>query len=135
MLWPLRARKSDNYNIFANCSTKFHFKVRKPHFRLRNALFKRVLERNGKHKNILEFDIEKDYCALHWEVCIDMNFIYYLLLSLSIPLSLSIFLSFYLSLSPSLSQKKRIMQIYGCFRPWCYMYIFLTWLYNFRNQN
>jgi hypothetical protein len=27
---------------------------------LRNALFKRGLERNGKNKNGLEFDVEKD---------------------------------------------------------------------------
>ena len=56
--------------LFGNCgkyhfrirksSTKFHFKVRKPHFKLRKALFKRGLERNGKNKNVLEFDVEKD---------------------------------------------------------------------------
>ena len=41
-------------------STKFHFKVRKHHTKLRKALFKRGLERNGKNKNVLEFDVEKD---------------------------------------------------------------------------
>ena len=40
-------------------STKFHFKVRKSHFELREALFKKGLERNGKYKNVLEFDVEK----------------------------------------------------------------------------
>ena len=39
---------------------KPHFKARKPHFRLRKALFKRGLERNGKSKDVLEFDVEKD---------------------------------------------------------------------------
>ena len=39
-------------------STKFHFKVWKPHFILRKALFKKGLERNGKNKNFLEFDVE-----------------------------------------------------------------------------
>ena len=34
--------------------TKFHFRVRKPQFKLRKALFKRDLE------NVLEFDVEKD---------------------------------------------------------------------------
>ena len=32
-------------------STKLHFKVRKPHLKLRKALFKRGLERIGKNKN------------------------------------------------------------------------------------
>ena len=41
-------------------STKFLFKVRKPYFKLRKALFKRGLEKNGKNKNVLEFDVEKD---------------------------------------------------------------------------
>ena len=41
-------------------STKFHIKVRKPHFKLRKALFTKGLERNCKNKNTLEFDIEKD---------------------------------------------------------------------------
>ena len=41
-------------------STKFYIKVRKPHFKLRKALFKRGLERNCKNKNVLEFDVEKD---------------------------------------------------------------------------
>ena len=36
--------------------TKFYIKVRKPHFKLRKALFKR----GCKNKIILEFDIEKD---------------------------------------------------------------------------
>ena len=40
-------------------STKFHFKVSKPHFKLRKALFKRGLDRNGRNKNLLEFDVEK----------------------------------------------------------------------------
>ena len=40
-------------------STKFNIKVRKPHFKLRKALFKRDLERNYKSKNVLEIDIEK----------------------------------------------------------------------------
>ena len=35
-------------------------KVRKPHFKLRKAIFKRRLERNFKIKNALEFDVEKD---------------------------------------------------------------------------
>ena len=39
---------------------KLHIKVRKPHFKLRKALFKIVLERNCKNKNVLEFDLEKD---------------------------------------------------------------------------
>ena len=47
---PFQIRKS---------MTKFHFKVRKPYFKLRKALFKRSLERNVKNKNILEFDEEK----------------------------------------------------------------------------
>ena len=34
--------------------------MRKPHIQLRKSLFKRGLERNGKIKNILEFDEEKD---------------------------------------------------------------------------
>ena len=45
---PFRIRISSNI---------FHFKVRKPHFKLREALFKRSLERNG-NKNVLEFDLE-----------------------------------------------------------------------------
>ena len=40
-------------------STKFHFKARKPHFKLQKALFKKSLERRGKNKNVLEFDVEK----------------------------------------------------------------------------
>ena len=36
-------------------STKFCFKVKKPHFKLRKALFKKVLETNCKTKNYLEF--------------------------------------------------------------------------------
>ena len=43
-----------------NHSTKFHIKIRKPHFKLRKALFKRGLERNGKNKKFLEFDVEKE---------------------------------------------------------------------------
>ena len=38
--------------------TQFHIKVRKPHFKLQKALFKRGLERNCKSKNVLEFDVE-----------------------------------------------------------------------------
>ena len=47
-------------------SRKTHFrirkyiKVRKPHFKLPKALFKRVLERNCKNRNVLEFDVKKD---------------------------------------------------------------------------
>ena len=41
-------------------SIKFHFKVRKPRFKPRKALFKRGLERNGKNKNVLEFQGKKD---------------------------------------------------------------------------
>ena len=40
-------------------SSKFHFKVRKPHFKLWKSLFKRGLGRNSKIKNVLEFDIKK----------------------------------------------------------------------------
>ena len=36
-------------------STKIHFKVRTPYFKLRKALFNRGLERNSKIKNVLEF--------------------------------------------------------------------------------
>ena len=39
---------------------KFHFKIKKPYFKLRKALLKRGLERNGKNKNVLKFDLEKD---------------------------------------------------------------------------
>ena len=41
-------------------STKFYIKVRKPHFQLQKALFKRDFERNFKNKNVLEYDVEKD---------------------------------------------------------------------------
>ena len=41
-------------------STKFHIKVRKPYFKLRKTLFKGGLKINGKNKNILECDIEKE---------------------------------------------------------------------------
>ena len=41
-------------------STKFHFKVRKPYFKLWKALFKWGLEIYVKNKNVLEFDVEKD---------------------------------------------------------------------------
>ena len=37
------------------CGKSISEKVRKPHFKLRKALFKRVLE----SKNVLEFDVEK----------------------------------------------------------------------------
>ena len=40
--------------------TKFYIKVRKPHFQLQKALFKRGFERNFKNNNVLEFDVEKD---------------------------------------------------------------------------
>ena len=40
-------------------STKFYIKVRKPHFQLQKALFKRSFERNCKAKNVLEYDLEK----------------------------------------------------------------------------
>ena len=46
---PFQKRKSSN---------KFHFKVRRPHFKLQKALFKRGLERTCKNKNVLEFDVE-----------------------------------------------------------------------------
>ena len=41
-------------------STKFHFKVRKLYFKMWKALFKRGLVRNGKSKDVLEFDVEKE---------------------------------------------------------------------------
>ena len=42
-------------------STKFHIEVRKPHFKLRKALFEKGLDRNCKYKKcVLEFDVEKD---------------------------------------------------------------------------
>ena len=41
-------------------STKFHNKVRKLHFKLRKALFKRNLERNCSNKNVLNFVVEID---------------------------------------------------------------------------
>ena len=41
--------------------------------------------------------------SLHEEVCIDLNFIYYLLLSLSLSLSLSLYIYIYISPSLSLS--------------------------------
>ena len=40
-------------------NSKFHIKVRKPHFILRKPLFKRGLERNSENKTVLEFDVEK----------------------------------------------------------------------------
>ena len=56
-----RLQKSQKYAVIARkFSTKFHFKVRKPCFKLRKAFFKGGLERNGKIKNVLEFDVEKD---------------------------------------------------------------------------
>jgi hypothetical protein len=39
-----------NHSESGNDITKFHIKVRKPHLKLRKALFKRSLERTGKHK-------------------------------------------------------------------------------------
>ena len=47
-------------SLFWKSSTKFHVKIRKPYFNLRKELFIRSLERNGKNKNDLEFDVEKD---------------------------------------------------------------------------
>ena len=47
-------------------STKFHFKGRKPHFKLRKAIFKRGLERNHK-KSVLEFDVERDGGIILWD--------------------------------------------------------------------
>ena len=41
-------------------STKFHIKIRKPHFKLQKVLFKRGLERYGVNKIVLEFDVERD---------------------------------------------------------------------------
>ena len=41
----MRKIPSQNKDIY----TKFHFKVRKPHFKLRKALIKRGLKRNGKN--------------------------------------------------------------------------------------
>ena len=52
--------RGNSAKIMRKSCTKFHFKVRKPHFKLRKALFKRVLERNVKNKNVLEFDAEND---------------------------------------------------------------------------
>ena len=46
--------------ISRKSSTKFHFKVRKPNFKHRKALFKRGLERKFKNKNVSKFDVEKD---------------------------------------------------------------------------
>ena len=37
------------------------------HFKLRKELFKRDLERNGKSKNILEIDVEKDDGIIFWK--------------------------------------------------------------------
>ena len=34
--------------------------IKKTPFKLLKEIFKRSLERNGKNKNILEFDVEKD---------------------------------------------------------------------------
>ena len=49
-----------NKDRIRRSSTKFHIKVRKPYFKLRKALFKIGLERNGINKNIQEFYEEKD---------------------------------------------------------------------------
>ena len=48
-------------------SAKFYIKIRKPHFKLRKALFKRGLERNGKNRNVLEIDVEKDGGIIFWK--------------------------------------------------------------------
>ena len=45
--------------------TNFHIKVRKPHFKLQKALFKKGLEKI-KTKNVLELDDEK-YVELSFE--------------------------------------------------------------------
>ena len=63
MLYPfLKVRKlCEKFNFrIRKSSTKFHIKVKKPHFKLRKALFKKGLERNFKIKNVLEFDLEKE---------------------------------------------------------------------------
>ena len=44
-------------------NTKFHIKIRKPNSKLRIALFKMGLERNGKNKDVYEFNVEKDLFA------------------------------------------------------------------------
>ena len=41
-------------------STKFNLEVRKHHIKLRKALIKKGLEKNGKNKNVFEFDVKKD---------------------------------------------------------------------------
>ena len=41
--------------IISESSTNFNFKVKKHHFKLRKALFKRGLERNSKNKNVLDY--------------------------------------------------------------------------------
>ena len=46
--------------VFLHLKRLFQIKERKPHFKLRKALFKTGLERNCEYKNILEFDAEKD---------------------------------------------------------------------------
>ena len=58
-LWKSRKLCGNFFFIIRKSSTKFHFKVRKPHFKLWKSLFKRGLGRNSKIKNVSEFDIEK----------------------------------------------------------------------------
>ena len=45
---------------YGNHSTKFYIRIRKPHFKLRKAFYKKSLERNGKNKNVLELDVAKN---------------------------------------------------------------------------
>ena len=60
ILWSHGWNICNNAEIAQKSSTIFHFKERKPHIKLRKALFKWVLERNCKNKNVLELDVEKD---------------------------------------------------------------------------
>ena len=56
------SRKNYAENSIQNKEIQFQipYQVRKLHIKLRKALFKRGLEINGKNKNILEFDVEKE---------------------------------------------------------------------------
>ena len=58
MIFDFRIRKS---------STKFHIQIRKPHFKLRKALFKSGLERTRRSKNVLEFEVKKKLVGLCFE--------------------------------------------------------------------
>ena len=71
--WSRKSRENRGHNaeIARKLCRKFHYRIkksstkflieeRKPHFKLRKALFKRGLDRTCKNKNILEFDVEKD---------------------------------------------------------------------------